>query len=367
MADEVKAPGIDLPDSLIDRYLSGEGEDTGAPDEEESTTADEIDAEDSETEGQLDDSEDGDTEDEVGEEGEEEDSEEPGNEDEEDEESEESETEDEAEEDPDTFLSEENLKKHQKEIQKDPHLNAIYKSMQRDYTRKTTEVARIRDEVEQANAEYEYFEQTLQDVAEGGGRETFLLEAALASPEVFQRAFDRAVELLEDPDARKKYEREREVEERERQLSEREKADIGRAKAARVEEIHLSAEDYALKFGIKDGAGLTVAKKYVAKVILENQRFQKHQDVFVTEEQIRDAVKEAALDIRANGSPAPAGGRRKGKVASPEQVREIAKKSRPRVVPGNRSPSSSSTLKPLKDLPKGVDPLDARIDQVLSG
>jgi hypothetical protein len=367
MSDEVRAPAIDLPDDFLDGLMGPEGgEGKGLPVEEENTTADETDADDDETDGQLDDAEDGGTEDEVGEEGYEDESDDDGNEEDFEEDSE-TEGEDNAE---DTFLSKENLAKHQKAIQKDPHLRAVYKSMQADYTRKTTEVAQVRNEVRQMQAEYEAFEQMLIDTAEGGGRESFLLDAALAEPEAFQRAFDRAAELLEDPGARKKYEREREVEQRERHLEERERQQGALRQQARVEEIHSASEAFAQKFGIKGDAALKVAKKYVAQVILQNRQAGQHTDVYITEAQIRDAVREAALDIRAGGGAVPdQNGKRKGKTAtSPEQVREIARKSRPRAVPGKRSPAGAVTLvKPPKDLPRGVDALDARVDQMLSG
>lgn len=372
MADEVRAPGIDLPDSFINSFLDGAtGAGKEATGEEEDTTADETGTEVGETQdGQLDSDEDG-TEDEVGEEEEESEGDDDGTEEDEDsegdgqEEDEDSETEDDEDSETDDFLSKKTLKEHQKAIQKDPHLKAVHKSMLRDYTQKTMALAASKQEFEQAHTEYQEFAAALTDVSEGGSREKFLVDVALDNPEVFQRALDQAAELLDDPAARKRHERERDVDQRARQVEAKEKAEARRAQQARVTEIHSNAESYAEKFGIKDERGLKVAKKYVAQVILENRTAGRHQDVFITDEQIRAAVKEASLDIREQRIGGADEEGRKQRQKRLEEVKKVAKSAKRPAAPGGKRAPTATSKQSKPKTPNGMDPLDARIDQLL--
>lgn len=375
MAGEVPTPDIDLPDDLINSFLDPPAKDKvadkGQPKAKANTTEAETDTDLDETpDEQLESDAEADTEDEVGEE-DDDDSEADDDNDDDDSEAEteedESETDEEAEEEEESFLSKDSLKKHQAAIQKDPHLKAVYKSMQADFTRKTTDVAKHRTAYEQANKEYDEFAATLEDVADGGGREQFLVDAALDNPEAFQRAIDRAVELLESPEAKKKYERERQVDQRERRVKAQEQASAQAARETRTQEIHETAESYAKKFGIKDEKGLRVAKRYVAQVILENRTAKAHGDVFITDEQVRQAVREAALDIRDQRADAEAETGRRMRKQRLDEVKQTAKNSRKRVAPGGKRSPTSTSPRPPKKLPTGVDPLDARVDQLLSG
>lgn len=370
MADEAAAPstGLSPTDDFIDQFLEGE---SGVKDEPVDTSTDETDSEDVETqEGQLEDSEEGGTED-AEEEGEDEEdsTDEDGNEEdeeseeEEDSEEEDSETDEEDEDDDSSFLSKATLKEHQERINKDPSLRAVHKAMQADYTKKTMEAAKVRDEAQQIVSEYEAFYETLTDVTEGGGREKFLVDAALDNPEAFQRAYDQAVELLENPEDRKKFERERDVEDREAKLKAREKVQAQQAQQARVAQIHQTVEALAGKAGIDGDDEIVMVKELVAKAILENRTKGVHKDVFITDEQIRDTVKAAAARINALRGRAGEDAGRKIRKQRLVDVQKTAKNSKRRVAPkGKRLPTSLP--KPPK-VANGVDPLDARIDQVL--
>ena len=376
--ENVEAPAIDLPDSLIDSFLdkAGAAADKGDAGVEEGTPADETVTDDDETppEGQLESGEDG-NEDEVGEEEESDEAElDDDNEEDEDsegddlEEDEDSETDDEEDEEEETFLSKETLKKHQKAIEKDPHLKAVYKSMQADFTRKQQETARHRQFYEQAASEYDDFAAGLADVAEGGRREQFLIDAALDNPEAFQRAYDRAAELLESPDEKKKYERERDVTQREKRVQAEERARVRAAQEARVKEIHVTTEGLAKRYGIRGEEGIDLVKELVAKQILENRTAKKHQDVYVTEEQIEAAVKKAARSLGVERSRTSKETQRQERQRRLEDAKKTARNSKRRVAPGGKRSPTATSPKPIdrSKLPKNADPLDARIDQLLS-
>lgn len=375
MPDEIRTPAVDVPDAFIDSFL----EDGAAPDKQKpggkKTATDETDLADDETqeEGTSEDDE-GDTEDEGEGEDEDESEDDDDNEgedeesDEDDEESDEdddddSETDDDEDED-DSFLSKETLKKHRAEIDKNPHLKAVFKSMQRDYTLKTTEVAKHRRAYEQANAEYEEFAGALADKEEGGGREQFLIDAALDEPKLFQRAFDRAAELLEDPDSRKKYERERDVEARDAELRARERTDQVEKQRQRVAEIHESVETLCARFEIGDKRGVRVAKQYVANRMLQLRAARKDPTQITTEE-IREAVREAARDIKEDRDETERRSGRKARKQRLDEIKDTARKSKKTPVrPSGRRSPSISTPKPPK-LQPGQDGIDARFDQLL--
>lgn len=363
MPDEIKAPAVDVPDDLINSFLDGKGG-TGKLDTEVEPE-DETDSGDEETDdGNSEDEEDGNEDEGDGEE-EDEEGDDDGNEDEDSEEEDESETE--GDDSEDTFLSKETLKKFQKQIDANPALKAVYKSMQRDYVQKTMAVAHKSKQYEQANAEYEEFAVSLEDVTDGGGRESFLIDAAIDNPQVFQRAFDRAAELLEDPDSKKKYERERDVDARDRKLRAEERTRAAERQETRVTEIRTSTEDLAAKFGIGNGRGVKVAKQYVANVMLQ-LRASKKDPLSITPEQIRAAVREAARDIREDREVVEdKTGKKIRKQNLERHQQEIrGSKKQPVRAKGRKAPSVSTTgLKPPK-LKQGQDPLDARLDQLLS-
>jgi hypothetical protein len=282
-------------------------------------------------------------------------------------------TEDDATDEP--FLSKETLKKHQKRIDADPSLKAVYKSMQADYTRKMQEVQTTGREYERAYGELQQFEDTLKDVAEGGGRELFLVKAALDNPEAFQRAFDQAAELLEDPEARKKYEREREVDEREKRVAQQEGEKQQEVLKQRVQQIHALSERVAEKLGIGDEEGLDIAKRFVAERIRYNR--EQTGQAQISDAEVREAVNDAAKRILGVRQRAEKEAERKLRLQRQKDAKASALNSKKRAAPrsrrvatevGAREQPGDGFRQPLaqtRSLLDGGDKLDTLIDQRL--
>lgn len=274
------------------------------------------------------------------------------------------ESDDEAEDDEEEVLSGATLKKHRERIEKDPSLKAVHRAMQADYTRKMQLVAQSRTSYESAETEYNAFAATLGDVEEGGGREKFLVDAALDNPEVFERAFERAAELLGSPEATKKYQREREVDRREERIQQRERLDAQRAAQQQVQQIQTSADRYCKQFGITEEQGVRVAKQYVANVILQKRAATGKADI--SDQEIKAAVQRAATDlgaVRKRSADDAKKGERKKRLEDAKETARGAKRTPPpkgKRVPGGGKPK----FDPSKLDPR-VDPLDARLDQLL--
>jgi hypothetical protein len=360
-----KTPAFDLPVNFLERFMespdnSGQASGAGADAQEGGEEAPVVDGEELDRTGEDNDEagEQGEGEDEGEEAGEGEGEDEGGEEDE----PEESDEDDEGKGE-DDFLTPETLKKHQKRIESDPSLKAVYQQMRADYTRKTQEVAEQRKEITAAGEELLEFEQTLMDVTESGGRETWLIDAALDNPDVFQRAFDRAADILADPDKKKQYERERTVSVREQNLKPRERVAAEQEMQQRIAAVHRASDQACVAFGIKDEAGITVAKKYVARVILANRQAGEDN---ITAEQIRAAVKEAASDLRQARGKVEEDVKRKGRQEKLEEAKKTIRDSKRPPPPGGRAPSVLPPKVPKVETGRSLrDPLDSFIDQKL--
>jgi len=341
MSDEIV-----LPDEEIDK-LFADTDDEGPeladdPDEPDDTDDDESD------DADTDEDESGD--------------EEPDEPDDEEEDEEEDEDESDTDEPDDDESDDEVLPKFdRKKIEKDPDLKAAYKHMQAAFTKKMQEAAELRGNaselIQEAEGVLTRHQEFLKVLASEEGAEDFLVNVAVNRPEVFQKAHDRAAELLEDPDKLKRFSREKEIEKREKALADKEAKEQVEAKERQKNVLRDTTETMAKKVGLKGEGDLKVAHRFVRARIQENLDLTGKASI--TREEIVEAVKEAAELLS-----------RREKKGRKEVVKDVvaAKKqsAKKRRRPGApRSSSRPAGKKGRLDVPKGVDPLDHAVDVLL--
>lgn len=261
------------------------------------------------------------------------------------------EPEEESETDSDSFLPKFDRKKI--ENHEDPNIRAAFKHMQAAFTKATMKAAEQRKEAEgladQAREVLERYRAFVATLEDDKGAERFLTKLALERPEVFEAAYQRAAELNEDEDERRKFHREEEVEEKASRVERLERKEL-------VERIHKATLKEAEAAGLTGGSA-RVAVRYVANKILENRAATGKANI--TMDQIREAVKAAAEDL---GVVRKQVARERQKVQKKDIQKRVTRKKRPAPA-GSKSPVRKGKL---PDPPKGKDRLDHLVDSLLN-
>lgn len=274
------------------------------------------------------------------------------------------------------------------EIEKDPTLRKVHKSMQRAFTKKTMDLASKTRQVERKDARVQEFVDDVRTkegmagflahtlerhpevvgaafeaVATGDTASAFLLEVGLDNPEVFEQAYDRLHELLGDERALNTHKRERQLRDREATIEERDKrlqrknfdedydslvdtvdSEAARLKIPEEDMKELRSRLNARVKGNVDDRGRISVKPADAKAIvkefreeldrLEQRVLQRHNRKRAKE--TKEAVRRKARKGKAPRRQAPRGTRRK-------------------------PPKEKTKFSP----PKNADPLDSYIDHRL--
>lgn len=241
---------------------------------------------------------------------------------------------------------------------KDPEVKKLvesaYKSFQAAFTKKTQELAAQRRKIEgivaKAREALEERREFISMLESDEGAERFLVKLALKRPQVFEKAYERAVQLNEDAAERRRFEKEEEVEEKAARLERQERR-------ALVERVHGATLKEAEAVGLR-GSAVKVAIRYVANKILENRAATGK--ATITADEIREAVREAAEDL---------GLVRKQVMLERQKAQRVEIQKRASAVPrkrpapaGNRTPAKKGGL---PEPPKGKDRLDHLVDTLL--
>lgn len=249
-----------------------------------------------------------------------------------------------------------------KEIEKDPELKKAYKHMQAAFTRarqRDAEAAReSQRQLEILQREVESFKAQLQDDA---GAEEFLVQVALARPEVFERAYEQAVRLAEDEGARDLFTREQRVKAAER-AAEQERLAMAQDRArARAAEIVALVGEYGADAGL-EGEDFELAERFVVEKINQNRLRTGVADL--TNEEIKAAVQDAQRLLKRQSKKVERKVSKKLAKERDEAVRAKVRNSR-RPAPPRASKAPGVKPKKLPPPPPGVDPLDHTIDALL--
>lgn len=261
-----------------------------------------------------------------------------------------------------------------------------YKSFHAAFTRKTQEIAEQRREAEQIRAEYDRFTQAVttpegakafvrdlmginpqvigavfEDLATGDGAEQFFLEAALATPEAFEAAYQRFLELEDDPAEKQRFTKEREIEARDRRTRAREQQLNEQQRRARSVEIATEAQSIAGRLDIdEEDFGELVIPRLRARIAENVQRGRRD----ISTEEIEAAVKEASAEIERREKRIADRLKARSRKERKEEVRKLAQKQRRPAPP--RGGSKVARAKRPKGPPPGVDPLDFAVDTALA-
>jgi hypothetical protein len=373
-----------LPDEIVDKHFAGEPREPAASHDLDGTDADDDD--------NLDDDEDhdDDEEDAEGYEDEGDDELDDGLQDEEDDEEEDEEEEEDGEDGVLESVSASELKA----IDADPTLRKIHRHMQRDYTRKTMAVSAREKVAEQKEQRIQQFESVVQTprgmvqfltknlekhpdiigaafeaVATGENADSFLLEVALAKPEVFEKAYARFQELQDDDDARERHverrdtaaEKNRVAREREQLRQER----FDRESGALLGEALRAAK----KFGV-DKEDIPEVREAVARKLAEAVD-RRTGGVALSKADVAKVVRAVKKDIDAQLETAKRRLARRKTTEAQKDVRSKAKRAQGprRVVPQGRAAGKTGGATKRQasrtKVPSGVDPLDHYVNKRL--
>lgn len=402
-----------LPDSIVQKHLDGGTPGAGDTDDDAPQPAadtsepddDEFDIPIDDDEGPDDESEDTD-EDEAGDDEpdeedaeDDEDSDDLDNEDDEDldEEDEELDDEDDDEEEDDTeddesetdFLDGSKFSRADIDKIKDPEAKAAaekaYKGFQASYTKKTQELARGRTEVKALKAETDQFfdsistpegavgflkEVVLKDpvvagaafeqIATGEGAIDFLVEVGLADSERFEKAYERYLELQDDPAEKERHIKDRDLKTREQRAEARDAEREAERRRARSREISGSASRLADKAGLTDEDFKEEVIPRLKQRIHENGS-RKGGSFDISDAEIKEAVKDARRVIRKREERVAERLKAKQSKEAKEKAKKRATKRR-RPAPARTTSTSTRRRKKPAEVPDGVDPLDHAID-----
>lgn len=270
-----------------------------------------------------------------------------------------------------------------KEIEgiKDPEARRVaekaYRSMHAAFTKKTTEVAALRKDAERVQGEaLKYaseYEDFVAEISTEKGAEDFLLavaeerpavftesvlvQAALANPEAFEAAVERVQAINEDPNEKKRFERDRNADRRDREAERKERGQQRQQAAARREQLNKLVSERAATHGVKSETALGLIRDQVTLLLQRNSsRGQK-----TTRADIEAAVDKAAKHIRADREAVTKDRAAQERKAKQEQARALARNGKRSPPPGaGRSPAATPAFKrPEKD----EDVLGALVDQ----
>lgn len=283
---------------------------------------------------------------------------------------------------PKDFL--ENVTREERErIEKDPVLKKLHRKMQADYTRKTTEVARLRKETEALRASQQQFMDELrtpegavkfvrdvaladpyiaaaafEKIATGDGAKDFLVEVGLQMYDQFAEAWDRIQELHDDPDERRRHEERREDEreeaERKRRRAERERERF----RERMDEIRDEAARLATKAGLDPEDAEEVWEEIKAEV---RRRIAAREPWDLSRDEVKRIVRAVRKDIRRREERIAKRLERQQLREQRERVKKRARNAtRRRAVP--RTSSGAGARGRMPEPPPNKDPLDHFID-----
>lgn len=243
-----------------------------------------------------------------------------------------------------------------KEIEKHPELRKAYKHMRAAFTRKMQELGEKARRADFLEREFMEFQARLRD---DKGAEEFLVQVALARPEVFERAYERAVRLAENEEERNLFIREQQLRHKEREAELRRMEMEAQRIQARAQEITATITRLGKAAGLV-GDDLELVERLVVAKINENRAKTGKADV--TDEEIQEAVDTARrLLQRREGTLAKK--LQKERDAKVKALAAKAKEKRPAPPRATKSPG----VKPKKigPPPPGVDPLDHALDSLL--
>jgi hypothetical protein len=252
-------------------------------------------------------------------------------------------------------------------LKENPELEAPYKHMQAAFTRKTKELAAIRQEAQKDKAEaeamqqqYDAFQEMLKDPE---SFRDFLVEVSLNRPEVMEQAYEEALALNEDEGRKEKYQREKDLQKREKALKKKEEQEALARRQQRTGEIIDLTKRVASKLGLTGEGDLQVAEQFVANKILSNVANGGERDL--SNEELVVAVRRASKALEQQKS-------RVRRSAKAEQKRESLKAAQDRVkqprrpsAPKPGSPTRSPKLPERKVKAPQQDPLGSFIDEQL--
>lgn len=271
-------------------------------------------------------------------------------------------------------------------IEKDASLNKVYRSMQKAFTQKTQEVAEVRRELELRETSVDSFRGQMQtpegvaayikailengantvvgaafeSAATGPKAKDFLIEVALHSPETFEGAYERYLEIAHDPDERKHHERAKELQEREHQVQQRELLERRARFDDSVNRIKNVANKAAQKHRIHEDDFGRVTEK-LSEAIRANE--QRNGTVKLSDSETRKLVAQAATEIQRSYEVAERKVRRQTAQRSQKRAREKARKASraPRLAPRPRAARRPTKQKGWKPTGKG-DALEEFVD-----
>jgi hypothetical protein len=216
-----------------------------------------------------------------------------------------------------------------------------------DYTRKTQELAAMRREVED-------FTKAL-ETDEGAG--DFLLRVALNRPDLFEKVYEKSLELTDDESAMETFKRQQELQEQERELARFREEREADARKRRGEEIAQIASRF-----IKENKLTDPEDERIVFQAVENRLM--HQRGEVTEADIREEISQVAQVIRAKEE-------RLRKEMQRARLAEDAARTRKRAQNAKGTPPARATSAPGAGVrrppptPPGVDPVGFAIRQRL--
>ena len=245
-----------------------------------------------------------------------------------------------------------------KTIESDPRLRAAYAHMRAAFTRKMQELGEKARRAEYLEREFREFEAQLRDEK---GAEEFLVQVALARPEVFERAYERAARLAENPQERELFEREQRLREQERLAQRREQEHLVERIRARAEEISRTIARFGKEEGL-EGEDFDLVERLVVEKIHENRVRTGISDV--TDQDIKEAVLTAKRFLRRREEKAERAVSAKIAQERDAQVRAKVQAAK-RPAPPRTSTAPGLRPKKLGPPPDGVDPLDHALDSLL--
>lgn len=257
-------------------------------------------------------------------------------------------------------------------LKKHPELETPYKHMQAAFTRKQMEARRA---IDQANVKAQEAEQAvaaqrrfLDQLKDNDFFEDFLVQAALARPEVVEKAVEKVMALNEDEGKKKGFLREKDLEAREKKQREKEEREALQAHQARVQEVVGLTRRLAGKLGMESAADLEVAEQYVANKILSNKAANNGVPK-ITNEEIAMAVRQAhrAITRAREDARKGAGSAARKRNLDAAKARAKAPKRPPAPKGGGAPVGGKKNGKPDTPAARGPkkDPMDAFIDMRL--